>query len=139
MGEQPREGVLELFPHIIPAAALRDLDGFDYIWCIFYCHLNAMNVDPSSGANSGWNAAVRPPRGGRKVGTLATRAPHRPNPVGLSALKVLRVDAAARKVYVSGLDLLDGTPLLDIKPYIGQYDSFQNASAGWLDEANNSK
>jgi tRNA (Thr-GGU) A37 N-methylase len=49
MGEQSKEGVLELFPHVVPAAALEDLEGFDYIWCIFYCHLNAQKVDPDTG------------------------------------------------------------------------------------------
>mmetsp|Transcript_14053 Transcript_14053/g.26915 ORF Transcript_14053/g.26915 Transcript_14053/m.26915 type:complete len:245 (+) Transcript_14053:613-1347(+) len=134
MGETSQEGILQLFPDIVPAQALQDLEGFDFIWCIFYCHLNAMNVDSDTGGNRGWNARVRPPRlSDRKIGTLATRAPHRPNPIGLSALRVLEVNADSREIRVKGLDILDGTPILDIKPYIKHYDAIPSAKAGWLD------
>ena len=70
----------------------------------------------------------------RKVGVLATRAPHRPNPIGLSAVRVVGVDCKQGRMMLRGVDLLDGTPVLDIKPYIPYADSFPNARAGWLDE-----
>eukprot|EP00854_Cymbomonas_tetramitiformis_P020921 gene20921-25093_t len=56
LDNEPKDGVLQLFPDLVPPEALRDLDGFDYLWCIFFCHLNAMNMDSSSGVNTGWNA-----------------------------------------------------------------------------------
>ncbi|KAK3257147.1 hypothetical protein CYMTET_33757 [Cymbomonas tetramitiformis] len=135
LDNEPKDGVLQLFPDLVPPEALRDLDGFDYLWCIFFCHLNAMNMDSSSGVNTGWNAMVRPPRprNAKKLGLFATRAPHRPNPLGLSALKILSVDAPARQIHVRGLDLLDGTPILDIKPYVRAYDAMPEARAGWLE------
>ena len=70
----------------------------------------------------------------RKIrrGTLATRAPHRPNPIGLSALRLIRVEE--NRIYVEGIDLLDGTPILDIKPYVPYCDAFPDAKAGYVDE-----
>lgn len=120
-GREEAIGRIELNPKLVPPEALRDLDGFDYLWAIYWLHLN-----------KGWNPMVKPPRGPRvKRGTLATRAPHRPNPIGLSALKVLGVEK--HTVHVSGVDLLDGTPILDIKPYVPYCDAFPDASAGWVD------
>ena len=75
---------------------------------------------------------VRPPRGGPKRGVFATRSPHRPNPIGLSAVQILEVQRNI--VHVRGLDLLDGTPVLDLKPYIPDFDARPTASRGWLDE-----
>ncbi len=105
--------------------ALRDLDGFDYCWVIAHMHLN-----------SGWRPLVQPPRGprGRRHGVFATRAPHRPSQLSLSALKIVDVDERAGVVRVQGLDLLDGTPVLDIKPYVPYADAFPTAKAGWVDE-----
>ncbi|CAE7199858.1 trmO [Symbiodinium sp. CCMP2592] len=104
--------------------ALRELSGFEFIWVISYLHMN-----------EGWSASVTPPRGPRrKRGLFATRAPHRPNHVGLSACRLMDVDEANLKVSVHGLDLLDGTPVLDIKPYVPYCDSFAGARAGWLEE-----
>ena len=101
--------------------ALKDLDEFEYIWVLAWLHLN-----------EGWNVQVIPPRGSKiKRGLFATRAPHRPNPIGLSALKLIGING--RKLKVRGIDLLDGTPVLDIKPYIPYTDSFPNAKAGWLE------
>ena len=65
---------------------------------------------------------------------LATRSPHRPNPIGLSALRVERIDMDKGIVWVRGLDLLHNTPILDIKPYVPYCDAFPNARAGWLEE-----
>eukprot|EP00929_Paragymnodinium_shiwhaense_P032058 TRINITY_DN17840_c0_g1_i2.p2 TRINITY_DN17840_c0_g1~~TRINITY_DN17840_c0_g1_i2.p2 ORF type:complete len:113 (+),score=3.52 TRINITY_DN17840_c0_g1_i2:747-1085(+) len=85
--------------------------------------------------NQGWSPRVTPPRGPRKKrGVLATRAPHRPNHISLSACKLLNVDTKARTMTVLGLDLLDGTPVLDVKPYVPYCDSFPEARAGWIDE-----
>ena len=67
-------------------------------------------------------------------GLLATRAPHRPNQLSLSALQVTHVDAAAGRIGVLGLDLLDGTPVLDVKPYVPPFDAFPEARYGWIEE-----
>jgi len=113
---------LELDPAVIDAAALNDLDGFDRVWVLAWLHLNRPE----------WPTRVRPPRGGPRRGLFSTRAPHRPNPIGLSAPRLLRVDG--HTVHVAGLDLIDGTPLLDLKPYVPFADAFPDAAAGWVDE-----
>ena len=104
----------------VPAEAWRDLAGFQRIWLIFV-------FDRSSG----WKAQVKPPRGGPKRGVLATRAPHRPNPIGLSAVELIAVEETCLRV--RGMDLLDGTPILDIKPYVPYADAFPDSAAGWID------
>ena len=77
---------------------------------------------------------MKPPRDPKvQHGVLATRSPHRPNPIGLSALRIARV--VGRVIEVSGLDLLDGTPILDLKPYVPYADAFPEARAGWVDAA----
>lgn len=102
--------------------ALRDLAGFGYVFVLSFFHLN-----------QGWNPTVVPPRGPRtKRGLFATRAPHRPNPIGLSVAKIVRVEADA--VVLERVDLLDGTPVLDLKPYLPSVDAFPEARAGWVDE-----
>lgn len=103
-----------------PAAALRDLAGFERIWLLFVFH-----------RSEGWNAQVKPPRGGPRRGVLATRSPHRPNAIGLSAVELLAVEERALRV--RGVDLLDGTPILDIKPYVPYADAFPQSCAGWID------
>jgi hypothetical protein len=75
---------------------------------------------------------VLPPRANRKHGVFATRAPYRPNPIGMSCVELL--DVSGRGIHVGAHDLLDGTPILDIKPYISYADSFPDATCGWLDE-----
>ncbi len=113
-------GTIELLAGHNFDQALRELASFERIWCVFIFHLNR-----------GWNPMVRPPRGPRhKVGLFSTRAPHRPNPIGLSCLKLLRVEG--RVLHVHGLDILDGSPVLDIKPYVPYADAFPEARAGWL-------
>lgn len=115
------EAVLALDPSRVPPEALRDLEGIDKIWVLTYLHL----VD-------GWRPKVMPPRGPRvKRGVLATRSPHRPNPIGLSALTLVRVDGC--DLHVRGVDILDGTPILDVKPYLPYADAFPAAKAGWID------
>ncbi len=103
------------------AAAFRDLDGFERIWLLFVFH-----------RSEGWKAEVRPPRGGGKRSVLATRSPHRPNAIGLSAVELIEVGDQALRV--RGIDLLDGTPILDIKPYVPYADAFPDSRAGWIDQ-----
>ncbi|MEO5830061.1 MAG: tRNA (N6-threonylcarbamoyladenosine(37)-N6)-methyltransferase TrmO [Rhodanobacter sp.] len=103
-----------------PAAAYRDLAGFERIWLIFAFH-----------RSEGWKAEVRPPRGGGKRSVLATRSPHRPNAIGLSAVELVAVGDGV--LQVRGVDLLDGTPILDIKPYVPYADAFPGSRAGWID------
>jgi tRNA-Thr(GGU) m(6)t(6)A37 methyltransferase TsaA len=118
---EPREGTIELLDHI-PTPALKDLDGMDRIWVIYALHLN-----------QSWKPVLAPPRDPDRSGrgVFATRAPHRPNFLGLSALRLLKVEG--RVLHVRGIDLLDGTPVLDIKPYLPYCDSFPDSKAGWVD------
>ena len=109
---------------------LKDLDTFSHVHCIFDCHLN-----------TGWNPLVIPPRlrhlesnDAKKKGVLATRAPHRPNNIGLSVLKVESIDIDKLEIQVSSTDLIDGTPVLDVKPYIRQFDSYPTSNSGWIEE-----
>jgi len=113
------EALLELDSEL-PLEALLDLEGFERIWVIFAFH-----------RSEGWKAMVRPPRGSSKRGVLATRSPHRPNAIGLSAVELVAVEG--RTLRVRGVDLLDGTPVLDIKPYVPYADAFPEAKAGWID------
>lgn len=115
------EGVLEIAPAF--RAALADLDTFQRIWVVFL-------FDRSSG----WAAKVKPPRGGPKRGVFATRAPNRPSQIGLTTVLVKEVDIAAGQVRVQGIDLLDDTPILDIKPYLPMFDAWPQAGHGWLEE-----
>lgn len=105
----------------LPTRAYRDLEGFERIWLLF-----------AFDRSEGWRSEVRPPRGGGRRSVLATRAPHRPNAIGLSAVELLGVEDGV--LHVRGVDLLDGTPILDIKPYVPYADAFPDASAGWIDE-----
>lgn len=104
--------------------ALRDLAGFERIWLLFAFDRNG----------DGWRPTTRPPvsaPGYGRVGIFASRAPYRPNPIGLSCVRLLAV--AGRVVSVAECDLLDGTPILDIKPYVPAADAFPYARAGWVD------
>lgn len=100
--------------------ALRDLEQWDYVWLLVWFHRNA-----------GYRPKVLPPRSTRKRGVFATRAPYRPNPIGMSAVRLLRVEGLT--LVVAGVDLLDGTPLLDVKPYVPYSDAIPHAGHGWLD------
>lgn len=102
-------------------SVLQDLAGFERVWLIFAFH-----------RSDGWISTVKPPRGGPKRGVLATRSPHRPNAIGLSAVELVKVKG--RTLHLRGVDLLDGTPVLDIKPYVPYADAFPEAKAGWIDE-----
>ena len=112
------------------AGALRSLEGFSHLWVIFVFHEHDAKK---------WKPGIRPPRlgGNRKVGVLSSRSPHRPNPIGLSVVRIEKVNPDAKggpEIEVSGVDLLDGTPILDIKPYIPYADSIPGAVGGWAEE-----
>ena len=112
--------VIELFPGHNFEQALIGLEGFDRIWLIFQFH-----------KNENWKPMVMPPRGSdKKVGVFATRAPHRPNPIGMSCVKLVSIEGL--KITIEGHDLIDQTPILDMKPYLHFSDSFPEASTGWL-------
>ena len=129
--ETPRQPGVAEHPHdafIVLRTGLqnlaRDLKAFDRCWVLF--HFNY---------SRGWKHQVKPPRaGGTSIGLFATRSPHRPNPIGLSCVQVLNV--VGLKILIRDHDLLHGTPVLDIKPYIPYCDSHPNAQAGWVDELN---
>lgn len=112
------------------ANALRGLDQFSHLWLIFRFHATA---------DKGWTPTVQPPRlGGReRVGVFATRSTFRPNGLGLSVVENLgwKVDAGRPVLRVAGIDLLDGTPIIDIKPYVPYADSIPDARAGFASEA----
>ena len=115
-------GTIELYPDKNFDQALEYLNGFERIWIISWFH-----------ENSDWKPKVLPPRSGRtKRGVFATRSPHRPNPIGLSLCKLIEVKG--RVIKVENPDLLDGTPILDIKPYIPYAEAFPDAEIGWLAE-----
>lgn len=113
-------GTIDLYPGHHYEDALADLTGFDRIWVLFWFD-----------RNSAWRPKVLPPRStsGRK-GVFSTRSPHRPNPIGLSALRLTGIDGL--RLDVADVDLLDGTPILDIKPYIAYTDAWPEAGSGWL-------
>jgi tRNA-Thr(GGU) m(6)t(6)A37 methyltransferase TsaA len=118
-------GILRLRPELNLSEALQGLEGFSHLWLIFVFHQNT---------NKGIKAKVHPPRlGGEKTGLFSTRTPHRPNPIGLSVVKLERIDGGT--VYLSGVDLVDGTPILDIKPYLPSADCLPIATGGWTQTA----
>ncbi len=118
-------GIIELFPDKNFDQALEYLEGFERVWIISWFH-----------KNNDWKPKVLPPRSGRtKRGVFATRSPHRPNPIGLSLCKL--IDVKGRIIRVENPDLLDGTPILDIKPYIPYAEAFPDAEIGWLGEIEN--
>ncbi len=103
--------------------ALEDLAGFEYVWILFWFD-----------RNTGWKPKVLPPASDRKKrGVFATRSPHRPNPIGLSLCRLLEVKG--RTLKVENPDLLDRTPILDIKPYIPHTESKPGARDGWIGDA----
>lgn len=100
--------------------ALEGLEGFERIWLIYQFH-----------HNTHWKPKVLPPRGSdHKVGVFATRAPYRPNQIGISCVKLLKVQGL--QLTIEGADLLNETPILDIKPYLPYADAFPDANTGWL-------
>ncbi len=126
--EAPRQGVMssdtssyiELVRGRNFEQGLRGIEGFSRLWIVYTFHLN-----------SHWKPMVNAPRRfGPKVGVFATRAPYRPNSIGLSCVKLEKVTGL--KIYISQSDILDGSPVLDIKPYLPYSDSFPEATTGWV-------
>jgi tRNA-Thr(GGU) m(6)t(6)A37 methyltransferase TsaA len=113
-------GSIELFSGHNFEQALEDIQSFNFIWVVFWFHLN-----------TSWKPKVSPPRSGLRRGVFATRSPYRPNPIGMSVVELLKVEGLT--LSVQSLDILDGTPVLDLKPYIPYTDSLPDASNGWLD------
>ena len=117
------KGTIELFPGRDFEHALSDLEGWDRLWVIFCFHLNAPGV---------WRPKVLPPRSaGKRRGVFATRSPHRPNPIGLSVVRLESVEGLV--LHVRDLDIIDGSPVLDLKPYVPYADAFPDARTGWLE------
>ena len=109
--------------------AFRGIESFDYLWLLWIF---------SENIRSGFHATVRPPKlnGNTRMGVFATGSPFRPNPIGLSCVKLVRLDQdndCGPILYVAGADLMDGTPIVDIKPYLPYTDSHEEAKAGFTD------
>lgn len=121
-------GTVVLEPPFRSADALRGLDGFDWIWLLWGFHLN--KEEASEGLT------VRPPRlgGNERVGVFASRSPYRPNPLGLSSVRIESIDAEKGEIHVLGADLADGTPIYDIKPYVEYADSHPKVRSGFVDD-----
>ena len=110
--------------------ALRGLSDYSHLWLLWYF---------SESDREEWSPTVRPPRlgGNRRMGVFATRSPFRPNPIGLSAVKLVRVESTEDEgtvLIVEGADLMDGTPIFDIKPYLPYADAIPDAEGGFSDE-----
>lgn len=118
-GANAIEGIVEVDESY--AGGLKDLDGFSH--CILLYHFHA--------AAEGASLRVEPFLDDEERGVFATRAPRRPNPIGISIVEI--EDVTARTVLVNGIDVVDGTPLLDIKPFVPAFDVPERAKTGWLD------
>lgn len=116
-------GIIDLSYFPQAEEMLSDLGGFSHLWIIFFFHHH----------HGHWKSKVLPPRAAHKVGVFASRSPYRPNAIGISAVKIDRIEK--NLIHVSGHDLIDGTPILDIKPYLPYADSFPEAHSGWVSEA----
>ena len=119
-------------PEFRNADALRGLEDFSHLWIIWQF---------SKAVRSDWSPTVRPPRlgGNTRMGVFATRSPFRPNEIGLSSVKILSIEQTSQYgavIHVSGADLMDGTPIFDIKPYIPYCDCHPDATGGFTDSAN---
>lgn len=114
-------------PEYRVSEALRGIDGYSHLWLIWQF---------SEAVREDWSPTVRPPRlgGNKRMGVFATRSPYRPNPIGLSSVKLVEIEHTKSEgdvLIVSGADLLDGTPIYDIKPYLPFTDSHPEAVAGF--------
>lgn len=114
------KGRVEVFPEYAPG--LKDLEGFDRVWLLFWCDRAAA-----------CQLIVTPYKDTQSRGVFSTRAPSRPNPIGMSAVRLERVEGSI--LHVSELDLLDNTPLLDIKPYVPAFDHLAAERTGWFGAA----
>lgn len=124
-------GTIVFEPAYRNADALRGLEGFSHIWLLWQF---------SAAMRATWSPTVRPPRlgGDKRMGVFATRSPFRPNGIGLSSVALLRIEPHTEQgpvLHVGGVDLLNNTPLYDIKPYLAYTDSHPQATAGFVGEA----
>ncbi len=119
-GHDKRVATIELYSARNFEQALADLRGFERIWIVYVFDRNRQ-----------WKPKVLVPRGRTKRGVFATRAPYRPKPIGMSNVRL--IDIQGLIITIADCDILDGTPILDIKPYIPAIDSFPNSKAGWVD------
>ena len=128
------EGTIVFEPAYRSADAVRGLAGFSHLWLLWLFDRTAAQ---------GWSPTVRPPRlgGNVRMGVFATRSPFRPNPIGLSCVELTAVEETAEGpvLHVTGADLVDGTPILDIKPYLPYCDSHPDARPGWTAEADSAR
>ena len=113
------QGMVEVFPEY--GEGLKDLEGFSHLILLYYFHLAP-----------GFSLLVKPFLDDQKRGLFATRAPARPNPIGISTVRLERIDGT--RLYIREVDIVDGTPLLDIKPYVDRFDRRDGATSGWLAE-----
>lgn len=126
MMEEAR-GHIKLNPDPQFALALKHLEQFSHIWVIFDFHKNGRGP---------WHPLIDTPRleAGHRMGVFATRSPHRPNALGMSAVKLESIDYSPRdgiEIHINGVDIMDGTPVLDIKPYLPFADRIEEANSGW--------
>jgi tRNA-Thr(GGU) m(6)t(6)A37 methyltransferase TsaA len=117
------KGIVELFDPF--CAGLKDLDGFSHIMLLYFFH-----------RSKGFNLTPVPFMDTQPRGVFATRAPRRPNPIGLSVVRLLKIDGC--KIHIENVDILDGTPLLDIKPYVPEFDLHTEVKTGWLEQVRKS-
>ncbi|MEA3417575.1 MAG: tRNA (N6-threonylcarbamoyladenosine(37)-N6)-methyltransferase TrmO [Thermodesulfobacteriota bacterium] len=118
VGAKDVKGYIEIYADYVPG--LKDLNGFSHIYVIYKFH-----------TNKNYSLLVKPFLDNTERGLFSTRAPKRPNQIGLSIFKIESIDN--EKIYVSGVDVLDQTPLLDIKPYVSKFDAINDSKNGWLE------
>ena len=143
------EGRIVFEPEFASNAAVTGLETFSHLWLIWQFEngtpggtaadiADDASTSDKSGTNEKWSRTVRPPRlgGARRVGIFATRSPFRPNPIGLTCVKLEWVELTDKGpiIHVLGADLRDGTPIFDIKPYIPFADCHKDATGGWIEE-----
>ncbi len=117
IGAKGIQGTIEIRPEYVDG--IKDLEGFSHIFLIYHFH-----------SSHGYSLHVRPFMDGDLHGVFATRAPKRPNPIGISVVRLVRVEGA--RLLIENVDMVDGTPLLDIKPYVPEFDALKAERIGWL-------
>lgn len=122
-GSSSARGRVEVFPEY--AEGLRDLEGFSHVILLYHFH-----------RVKDWEPIVTPFMDSHPRGVFSTRAPKRPNPIGISVVKLLSIDGTV--LHIDNVDVLDGTPLLDIKPYVPRFDQYPADRIGWLEQATDS-
>jgi tRNA-Thr(GGU) m(6)t(6)A37 methyltransferase TsaA len=128
------KGRIVFEPEFRNAEALRGLEGFSHIWLLW-------DFSEAHRDDEGWSPTVRPPRlgGNQRMGVWATRSPFRPNNIGLSSVRISKIELHTSEgpvIEVEGADLMDGTPIIDIKPYLPFTDSHPDARGGFAEEQN---